>query len=124
MPPSAQLAQRMADEQKIAKTNSVLFQGSQTEPRRQGALATAVREAKTPPLEIGTPGVALAHDNPMMAAGETLDRSPTPSVKGTNGSDDHRSGLPAAMGNYTCQLLGKLRPAMRLLSTIVADLIE
>jgi len=61
----------MADEQRIAKTNNMLFEGSQTEPRRQGAMATIVREAKTLPLEVGIPGVALAHSSVGTAAGLT-----------------------------------------------------
>lgn len=66
---AGQLAQSMKDEQRIAQTNSILFHGSQTEPRRQGALATAVREATPLSMEVGIPSLAFAHNNPWWGAG-------------------------------------------------------
>jgi hypothetical protein len=41
---------------------------------------------------------------------KTLDRSPTLSVKGTNGSEDRRSGIPRRYGNYICHLLENFAP--------------
>jgi len=65
---AGQLTQRMADEQRIAQTNSLLFQGSQTEPRRQGAMATAVRQVAPLSMEIGLPTFAGLTDHHMTAA--------------------------------------------------------
>ena len=64
---AGQLAQRLADEQKIAATNRVLFQGSQTEPRRQAAAVTAVRNLAPLSMEIGLPSFAALTDNHLAA---------------------------------------------------------
>lgn len=64
---AGQLAKRLADEQKMAATNRILFEGSQTEPRRQAAMTTAVRNLAPLSMEIGLPSFAALTDNHLAA---------------------------------------------------------
>lgn len=64
---AGQLSKRLADEQKMAATNRILFEGSQTEPRRQAAMTTAVRNLAPLSMEIGLPSFAALTDNHLAA---------------------------------------------------------
>ena len=65
---AGQLAKRLSDEQRMRATNAALFQGSQTEPRRQASLATAVRNIAPMSMEIGLPTFAGYMSGPGAAA--------------------------------------------------------
>ena len=67
------------------------------------------RHMRAPHLPVPAMSMARA---PILSpnAPKTLDRSPTPSVKGTNGSEDRRSGIPRRYGNYICHLLENFAP--------------